>query len=88
MRLTQFAKSLKRYKKIVLRELQDYQLTHPNHLFLYRNTAKPNSPWYVDIHLLIQAGYMNDTVIISREAKALQEQFDNLEERVINLENS
>ena len=87
IRLSKFAKQVKRKKRVVLAELLALQSAQSNQLFVFRNTNKgATSPWYININVLLEAGYLKDTLIISREAKALKEDIDNLEHRITTLE--
>ncbi len=88
IRLTQFAKSLKREKRTVLAELQAFQ-ANTQIKFLFRNHLKgKSSPWYISINKLFECGYLNNRLMISQEAKQLKQEISELEGRVSELEDS
>ena len=87
IRLTKFAKLLKRGRQALTKELNLYQDSHPKPIkVIFRNTQVPKSPWYVDLIELYRAGYIQDQLLISAEAKLLKEELDALDERITTLE--
>lgn len=87
IRLSTFAKNINKSKKEARHILETYQLANPTLIILFRPN-KRTSPWQVNIIKLCEAGFMQDHLIMSREAKALKQAIDELGERVEALEDN